>query len=418
MTGKSESFTVPLTEPKLYPKSDAKDLPDVEPTTLTTLTTMTQSTAAPVVTDNQQGPETDDRDVVMVTAVADVTAAAAAAAPTPPTAAASPKEVARDAKQKAPLSPDDSEDSPMVQGAVPTRPRRGGISAETMTEEEATNYVKKVVPKDYKTMEALAKAIAKNVLFSHLDENERSDIFDAMFPVNVHSADIIIQQGDEGDNFYVIDQGEVEAYVDGNLVAMIGDGGSFGELALIYGTPRAATIKAKTDVKLWGLDRDSYRRIIMGSTISKRKMYEEFLSKVSILESLEKWERFTVADALEPCTFEDGETIVKQGEPGDDFFIIVEGRAVVLQQRASAASATASSGDVEPPVEVGQLGPSDYFGEIALLLDRPRAATVIAKGSLKCVKLDRARFERVLGLCVDILKRNIPLYHSYVSLSV
>lgn len=42
-------------------------------------------------------------------------------------------------------------------------------------------------------------------------------------------------------------------------------------------------VAAKTDVKLWGLDRDSYRRIIMGSTIVKRKMYEEFLSKVSIL---------------------------------------------------------------------------------------------------------------------------------------
>merc|ERR1712135_4309 len=319
------------------------------------------------------------------------------------------REVAREAKQKVPLSPDDSEDSPMVQGAAPSRPRRGAISAETMTEEEATNYVKKVVPKDYKTMEALAKAIAKNVLFSHLDENERSDIFDAMFPVNVSSGDIIIQQGDEGDNFYVIDQGEVEFYVDGNLVAMNGDGGSFGELALIYGTPRAATVKAKTDVKLWGLDRDSYRRIIMGSTISKRKMYEEFLSKVSILETLEKWERFTVADALEPCTFEDGKAIVKQGEPGDDFFIIVEGRAVVLQQRSAG-----SSGDVKPPVEVGQLGPSDYFGEIALLLDRARAATVVAKGPLKCVKLDRARFERVLGPCVNILKRNIPLYHSYV----
>lgn len=79
-----------------------------------------------------------------------------------------------------------------------------------MTEEEATNYVKKVVPKDYKTMEALAKAIAKNVLFSHLDENERSDIFDAMFPVAARSGEVIIQQGDEGDNFYVIDQGEVE----------------------------------------------------------------------------------------------------------------------------------------------------------------------------------------------------------------
>ena len=68
--------------------------------------------------------------------------------------------------------------------------------------------------------------------------------------------------------------------------------------------------------------------------------------------------------------------------------------------------------------EGGQLGPSDYFGEIALMLDRPRAATVTAVGPLKCVKLDRARFERVLGPCSDILKRNIRQYNSFVSLSV
>jgi CRP-like cAMP-binding protein len=59
-------------------------------------------------------------------------------------------------------------------------------------------------------MAALSKAIGKNVLFAHLDENERSDIFDAMFPVNCLPGESIIQQGDEGDNFYVIDQGEVE----------------------------------------------------------------------------------------------------------------------------------------------------------------------------------------------------------------
>ncbi len=63
----------------------------------------------------------------------------------------------------------------------------------------------------------------------------------------------------------------------------IGETASFGELALIYGTPRAATIKAKTAVKLWAIDRDSYRRILMGSTIRKRKLYESFLERVSIL---------------------------------------------------------------------------------------------------------------------------------------
>jgi len=281
-------------------------------------------------------------------------------------------------------------------------------------------------------MASLSKAIAKNVLFSHLDENERSDIFDAMFPYSAIPGEIIITQGNEGDNFYIIDQGEVEVYVNGEKVLNIGEGGSFGELALIYGTPRAATVKAATDVKLWGIDRDSYRRILMGSTIRKRKMYEEFLSKVSILgrwyslcssnmsgeniilllnltsENLDKWERLTVADALEATAFEDGADVVKQGEPGDDFFIIVDGNASVTQFRQEG----------EDSQEVGVLGPSDYFGEIALMLDRPRAATVTAVGQLKCVKLDRARFERVLGPCSDILKRNIRQYNSFVSLSV
>jgi len=125
-------------------------------------------------------------------------------------------------------------------------------------------------------------------------------------------------------------------------------------------------------------------------------------------ESLDKWERLTVADSLEQVQFEDGEKIVVQGEHGEDFFIIIEGNAAVFQKRS----------DNEEAVEVGKLGCSDYFGEISLLLDRPRAATVVARGPLKCVKLDRQRFERVLGPVSEILKRNISRYSSYVSLSV
>merc|ERR1711936_1493227 len=234
------------------------------------------------------------------------------------------REAAKESKA-ALLSPDDAEDaeSPLPSNIIQPVRRRGAISAEPINEEDAASYVKKVVPKDYKTMASLSKAIAKNALFSHLDENERSDIFDAMFPVNALPGEVIIQQGDEGDNFYIIDTGEVEIYVNGEKMVTIGEGASFGELALIYGTPRAATVKAATttDVKLWGIDRDSYRRILMGSTIRKRKMYEEFLSKVSILDNLDKWERLTVADALEPTSFEDNEVVVKQGEQGNDFML-------------------------------------------------------------------------------------------------
>ena len=70
----------------------------------------------------------------------------------------------------------------------------------------------------------------------------------------------------------------------------------------------------------------TYRRILMGSTIKKRKMYEEFLSKVKILHELDQWERLTVADALEPVQFNDGDNVVIQGEKGNDFFIIAEGK--------------------------------------------------------------------------------------------
>merc|ERR1719266_1235498 len=118
----------------------------------------------------------------------------------------------------APMSPgaegEDAESPmPLPQISQAVR-RRGAVSAEPITEEDVATYVKKVVPKDFKTMASLSKAIAKNVLFSHLDENERSDIFDAMFPVSAIPGEVIIQQGDEGDNFYIIDTGEVEVSKD------------------------------------------------------------------------------------------------------------------------------------------------------------------------------------------------------------
>ena len=78
----------------------------------------------------------------------------------------------------------------------------------------------------------------------------------------------------------------------------------------------------------------------MGSTIKKRKMYEELLSRVKILQELDQWERLTVADALEPAQFNDGDPIVVQGEKGNDFFIIVEGKPFLLLSLALAFART------------------------------------------------------------------------------
>jgi len=136
-----------------------------------------------------------------------------------------------------------------------------------------------------------------------------SDVFAYLFPCDAAPDDVIIQQGDEGDNFYIIDQGTVDIFVNDTKVVSLGDGGSFGELALIYGTPRAATVTAATNVKLWGIDRDSYKKVLMESTMKKRKLYGEFLNSLSVLDELDKWERLTVADALEAIEFEDEEIV-------------------------------------------------------------------------------------------------------------
>ena len=187
-----------------------------------------------------------------------------------------------------------------------------------------------------------------------------------------------------------------------NTVGEVAPGGSFGELALIYGTPRAATIRAKTDVSLWAIDRDTYRRILMGATIRKRKVYDEFLAKVKILSSLDKWERLSVADALEPANFPAGTDIIKQGDEENDFYIVVEGECVVTQTNEAGAHG-----------EVGKLKAADIFGEIALLTNETRKATVTASTDVKTVKLDRERFERVLGPCKDILQRDMENYKAF-----
>jgi len=62
-----------------------------------------------------------------------------------------------------------------------------------------------------------------------------------------------------------------------------GPGDSFGELALMYDSPRAATVKATSDCKLWAVDRMSYKRILMGATVQKRNRWINFLDQAPIL---------------------------------------------------------------------------------------------------------------------------------------
>ena len=131
--------------------------------------------------------------------------------------------------------------------------RRGGFSVGSIKENNSFKKVNRgqAIPKNARSRDSLTRVFNTNLFFSHLNAEERETITNALFQETYQPGDVIIQQGDEGDNFYIIDQGEVEVRINNEAVSSISEGGSFGELALIYGTPRAATIVAKTRLTLW-----------------------------------------------------------------------------------------------------------------------------------------------------------------------
>ncbi len=183
-----------------------------------------------------------------------------------------------------------------------------------------------------------------------------------------------------------------------------GPGDSFGELALLYNAPRAATVKAKTACTLFLLDRETFNHIVKEAAQQKRNKYEAFLKSVEILSTIDPYELMQISDALRTANFSKGEYVIKQGEMGDVFYIIEDGEA--------AATITKEPG--KPPQTVKTYGKGDYFGELALVKGEPRAANVVATSNLKLISLDRDSFKRLLGPLEEILKRNSDKYVKFV----
>jgi CRP-like cAMP-binding protein len=129
-----------------------------------------------------------------------------------------------------------------------------------------------------------------------------------------------------GDKFYVVETGTFVVTVESGgvskAVARRGPGQSFGELALLYHAPRAATITASTDAVVWGIDRLPFRRITKKAGAKKLGDYEKILQQVPGIQSLTGYERTRIAEALDEMHFAAGQVVVKQGETGDVFYII------------------------------------------------------------------------------------------------
>ncbi|KAI8840252.1 cyclic nucleotide-binding-like protein [Chytridium lagenaria] len=287
-------------------------------------------------------------------------------------------------------TPTDSDDDATVPLPPVTynRGRRTSVSAESMAPTTDKDYIKIIIPKSDTQKSRIQASIQNNFLFRSCDEEQYTDVVNAMSEKQVVKGEEVITQGGVGDYFYVVETGlwmytfpVITLHLNGN-------------------TP---TVTATQDSVLWALDRVTFRRILMENTSRKRRMYEAFLEEVPLLISLEAYERHKIADALESVVYGDGDVVIRQGEAGDNFYIVEAGEATV--------TTLGMDGVEHEEKRVYQKG--DYFGELALLTNEPRRATVRAKGRLKVATLGKKAFVRLLGPVVDILKRNANNYDTF-----
>ena len=271
-------------------------------------------------------------------------------------------------------------------------------------------YVPRVIPKNEDQIKRIKEKCLQSFIFNSLEEKELKTVIDSFEEKKCPAGKNIITQGEEGDVLYLVDSGELDC----EKVFKAGDpptylktykpGESFGELALLYNCPRAATIRAKTDSVLWALDRECFNNIVKDAAIKKREKYENTLKKVEILKSIDPYELGQISDALKTAYFKKGDTIIKQNDKGDVFYILDEGEA----------HAEKVFEEGKPAENVKDYKSCDYFGELALLKGEPRAATIIADTDCKLLSLDRMAFKRLLGPLENILKRNSENYVKYM----
>jgi CRP-like cAMP-binding protein len=167
-------------------------------------------------------------------------------------------------------------------------------------------------------------------------------------------------------------------------------GDYFGERALLTGEPRAATITATTPVKVMALDRESFN-LLLGplKEVLDHNMNLRILNSIKLFEKLSTNERKKMSQSFAYERHAAGAVIIKQGDKGNKFYILKDGMA-----RAEVDGK-----------EVGQLKMGTYFGEMALLDDDVRKASVVATTNCECFVLDRATFTRILGSLQAVINR-------------
>jgi cAMP-dependent protein kinase regulator len=285
---------------------------------------------------------------------------------------------------------------------------RASVSAEAFGAfNKKEDFKARVVPKSAEAKAAIMDKISNSFMFSALEDAEMDIVVSAMEEKKAFKKEVVIKEGDEGDCLYVVGSGTLsctkifKGNTEPTFLKRYEPGEAFGELALLYNAPRAATIFSDDQAVLYVLDRPTFNHIVKDAAIRRKDKYETFLKNVELLKTMDDYERSQVAEAFKDQKFKAGDCILKEGDKGMDMFFLVEGEAY--------ASKNIDGKDTE----VKSYKSGDYFGELALLRNEPRAASIIARNPCSTVSIERHAFKRLLGPLDELLKRNVDLYTQY-----
>uniref|UniRef100_A0A7S2QVC4 cGMP-dependent protein kinase n=1 Tax=Triparma pacifica TaxID=91992 RepID=A0A7S2QVC4_9STRA len=257
-----------------------------------------------------------------------------------------------------------------------------------------------VKPKSDEERARIEKHIQSNFLFLHMTAKQKEAAISCMEMISVSSGDVIIKQGDAGDKFYIVDSGTFDVGVrnDEGVVQTVltyeNPGSAFGELSLMYGKPRAATVTATSEGKLWAINRIAFR-----SCMLKRNTAMDLISilkKVDVLKPLTIPQLQRLCDCMAEEEHEEHDVVIKQGETGERIYIVESGELVVTQHDEEHGAER----------EMMKLGKNDYFGERALMYNEARAATIVACTHVKLLTCSRQAFEEVVGDLKSLIARD------------
>jgi cAMP-dependent protein kinase regulator len=224
-------------------------------------------------------------------------------------------------------------------------------------------------------------------LFSNLSQQERDRLVVAMQLRDFKKGSLVIRQGDLGDYLYVLKEGKLTFLVDGKEVGSADSPGSiFGELALLYDCPRAATVRADADCQLYRVSQHTFRHIQAAHALENVDVARDTLVKNKMFEGLSDSIISTLVDSLLRKTFKKGEKLIDKGEQILGLYIMKEGHV----KTTNISIGSTKYADIT-------FGPGECFGEGHLIAGSPTVGEVTATTDCVVWILTKERFFRILG---------------------